>query len=92
VRAGDGPAFLECRTYRFAGHSRSDPATYRKPGELERWRERDPLRLASAALRDGHGVGAVELDALAARVAEEVDACWAAALAAPFPDPGAVHA
>ena len=44
VRGGGGPEFVEARTYRFVGHSRSDPGKYRPPGELERWRERDPLR------------------------------------------------
>ena len=43
ARAGRGPVFLEMLTYRFVGHSRSDPGRYRKPGELERWQERDPL-------------------------------------------------
>src|SRR5690349_6483008 len=43
VRADEGPEFVEARTYRFVGHSRSDPGKYRPPGELDRWRERDPL-------------------------------------------------
>src|SRR4051812_33982020 len=43
ARAGHGPAFLEMMTYRFVGHSRSDPGRYRKPGELEQWQQRDPL-------------------------------------------------
>src|SRR5689334_12224890 len=42
VRAGGGPEFVEARTYRFVGHSRSDPGRYRPEGELDRWRERDP--------------------------------------------------
>ena len=92
VRTGDGPAFVECRTYRFVGHSRSDPAAYRKPGELERWRERDPLRLARAALRDEHGLPDGELDGLDTHAAAEVEACWAAALAEPFPEPEAARA
>ncbi len=60
---GGGPFFLECRTYRQVGHSRSDPGDYRPPGELESWLERDPLRLARAALAD-LGVDAAELTAL----------------------------
>ena len=44
------PVFVEARTYRFVGHSRSDPGRYRPEGELDRWRERDPLTLAAAWL------------------------------------------
>jgi acetoin:2,6-dichlorophenolindophenol oxidoreductase subunit alpha len=87
VRAGEGPAFLECLTYRIVGHSRSDPATYRKEGELERWRARDPLTLARTALREEHDVDEDTLATLDASVGEEIDRCWAVALAAPFPEP-----
>ena len=57
VRAGGGPEFVEARTYRFVGHSRSDPGAYRPEGELARWRERDPLdgRARAAGRRRGRG-------------------------------------
>ena len=48
ARRGEGPTVLEAMTYRQGGHSRSDPATYRPPGELEHWLERDPLRIAES--------------------------------------------
>ncbi|HZT44862.1 MAG TPA: thiamine pyrophosphate-dependent dehydrogenase E1 component subunit alpha [Gaiellaceae bacterium] len=86
VRGGEGPAFIEALTYRFVGHSRSDPGKYRPEGELDSWRERDPLRIARARLLED-GAGADELDAVEADVAAELDAVEAAALAAPFPDP-----
>jgi len=85
VRAGEGPAFVEALTYRFVGHSRSDPGKYRPEGELDSWRARDPLRVARARLIED-GVAAEELDSVEAEVAEELDAAEAAALAAPFPD------
>lgn len=45
IRAGGGPAFIEAMTYRIAGHSTSDdPGRYRSPGEVEDWKNRDPLR------------------------------------------------
>jgi pyruvate dehydrogenase E1 component alpha subunit len=44
-RAGEGPTLLEMKTYRFRGHSRTDPGKYRPEGELERWQERDPIVL-----------------------------------------------
>jgi TPP-dependent pyruvate/acetoin dehydrogenase alpha subunit len=87
VRAGNGPAFIEALTYRFVGHSRSDPGKYRPEGELDSWRERDPLVVARSRLIE-EGVAPEELDALEADVTAELDVVEAAALAAPFPDPG----
>ena len=45
ARAGGGPSLIECMTYRHSGHSRADPAKYRPEGELEKWKERDPIKL-----------------------------------------------
>jgi pyruvate dehydrogenase E1 component alpha subunit len=52
ARAGEGPTLIEAMTYRQKGHSRSDPASYRPPGELEEWLERDPIVLERAALSE----------------------------------------
>ena len=41
----DGPSLIECITYRHSGHSRADPAKYRPEGELEKWKERDPIKI-----------------------------------------------
>jgi pyruvate dehydrogenase E1 component alpha subunit len=54
ARAGEGPSFIEARTYRFAGHSRSDQAVYRPEGELEVWRRRDPVALRRRHMLDAH--------------------------------------
>ena len=61
ARGGDGPSFIESMTYRLVGHSRSDPGDYRKPGELDAWRERDPIGLAREKLIDRYGVDPAEL-------------------------------
>jgi acetoin:2,6-dichlorophenolindophenol oxidoreductase subunit alpha len=87
VRRGDGPAFLEALTYRFVGHSRGDPGAYRPEGELEAWRERDPLAVARARLISEHGITEGAIDELEAEVTAELDAVERAALAAPFPVP-----
>lgn len=50
AREGGGPSLLEVRTYRFAGHSRADQATYRPAGELDSWLPRDPVALRRARL------------------------------------------
>jgi pyruvate dehydrogenase E1 component alpha subunit len=50
ARAGDGPTLLEFKTYRYRGHSRTDTAPYRTPGELEEWQKRDPIDLLKARM------------------------------------------
>ena len=85
VRDGGGPEFVEARTYRFVGHSRSDPGKYRPEGEMERWQERDPLVVAEALLRDELGMGADALAAIPGDVEAELDRIEAAALTAQFP-------
>jgi TPP-dependent pyruvate/acetoin dehydrogenase alpha subunit len=87
VRTGSGPEFVEALTYRFVGHSRSDPGKYRPEGELDRWRERDPLAVAATILRDEVGVSGDVLDRTVAEVEAELERIEAAALAAPFPEP-----
>jgi TPP-dependent pyruvate/acetoin dehydrogenase alpha subunit len=89
VRSGGGPVFVEARTYRFVGHSRSDPGKYRPPGELEEWRERDPLLVAERRLAAEHGVAAERLAQVAADVERELQEVEEASLAAPFPDQAA---
>src|SRR5690349_1901176 len=56
ARAGDGPSLIECLTYRHSGHSRADPAKYRPEGELEKWKERDPIKIYRARLKQ-FGIG-----------------------------------
>ncbi len=81
AREGDGPSLLEMKTYRYRGHSRTDPAKYRVPGELEQWKERDPIELFGASLA---------LDEEARRqvwteVLTEIDEAAARAAEAPYP-------
>ena len=56
ARAGDGPSLIECMTYRHSGHSRADPAKYRPEGELEKWKERDPIKIYRERLKQ-FGIG-----------------------------------
>src|SRR3954462_5889855 len=82
ARGGGGPTLLECQTYRHYGHSKSDPATYRPEGELERWKARDPLTITRQRLLD-EGVDAEAVDAVEEATRAELDAAVEAALAAP---------
>ena len=81
--------FVEARTYRFVGHSRSDPGKYRPEGELARWQERDPLLVAERHLAEERAVTAERLEEVADDVERELAAVEQAALAAPFPEPAA---
>src|SRR4030081_2014921 len=56
ARAGGGPSLIECMTYPHSGHSRADPAKYRPEGELDRWKERDPIKIYRARLKQ-FGIG-----------------------------------
>jgi TPP-dependent pyruvate/acetoin dehydrogenase alpha subunit len=87
VRTGGGPEFVEALTYRFVGHSRSDPGKYRPEGELDRWRERDPLTVAASVLRERVGLAGDELERIADEVNAELERIEAVALAAPLPEP-----
>jgi TPP-dependent pyruvate/acetoin dehydrogenase alpha subunit len=52
ARGGSGPTLIEALTYRWSGHSRSDPAKYRPRGELESWQQRDPIKRLREQLCD----------------------------------------
>ncbi|MGK2936482.1 MAG: pyruvate dehydrogenase (acetyl-transferring) E1 component subunit alpha [Solirubrobacteraceae bacterium] len=64
VRAGDGPCFLELRTYRFRAHSMYDPDLYRTREEIARWRERDPIDAYVQVLRDAGTLDDAALEGL----------------------------
>jgi len=84
ARAGNGPSFVEALTYRFVGHSRSDPGAYRPEGELDEWRLRDPI-LALRAQLEAAGADAAALDAVEQDVSRELERMRESGLAAPFP-------
>jgi acetoin:2,6-dichlorophenolindophenol oxidoreductase subunit alpha len=84
ARAGNGPYFIEALTYRFVGHSRSDPGAYRPEGELDEWKLRDPIVLLRAQL-EAEGVEAARLDALEQELGDELERMRERGLAAPFP-------
>jgi acetoin:2,6-dichlorophenolindophenol oxidoreductase subunit alpha len=84
ARAGDGPSLIECLTYRHSGHSRADPAKYRPEGELEKWKERDPIKLYRDRLKQ-FGVAEETILGIDASVKREVDEATETCKAAPPP-------
>ena len=84
ARGGDGPAFVEAITYRFVGHSRSDPGAYRPEGELDEWKLRDPIVVLRGQL-EAEGVEAGRLDEVEQELGEQLEQMREQGLAAPFP-------
>ncbi|TMC77022.1 MAG: thiamine pyrophosphate-dependent dehydrogenase E1 component subunit alpha [Chloroflexi bacterium] len=90
ARTGAGPTLLEMKTYRFAGHSRGDPATYRPAAELEQWKARDPIALYERSLTASKVADEARLAAIRKAVSESVAAAVAAARASLPPEVGAI--
>ncbi len=72
ARAGKGPSLIECLTYRHSGHSRADPAKYRPEGELERWKQRDPIKIYRERLK-AFGISDEQIAKIENEVKHEVD-------------------
>lgn len=77
LRAGKGPYFLECRTYRFRAHSMFDTQAYRTRDEIETWKQRDPIEKLRAWMAANHQLTADEAAAIEAGIAAEIDAAVA---------------
>ncbi|MCS6991027.1 MAG: pyruvate dehydrogenase (acetyl-transferring) E1 component subunit alpha [Chitinophagales bacterium] len=86
-REGKGPYFLEIKTYRYKGHSMSDPAKYRTKDELEAHKARDPIETLLAYMLNRKLVNLAEVEAINQQIMEEIDEAVAFAEASPFPDP-----
>jgi pyruvate dehydrogenase E1 component alpha subunit len=84
ARAGKGPSLIECMTYRYSGHSRADPAKYRPEGELERWKERDPLKIYRERLAQ-FGVSKDVIVGIESEVKKIIDDATEKCKAAPMP-------
>lgn len=85
------PTLLEVRTYRFMGHSMSDPGNYRTRAEIEKYQERDPIKLFSASLLEEKVVDEKTLEEIDRKVREEVEDSLRFAEESPLPDPEELH-
>ncbi|WP_242935437.1 pyruvate dehydrogenase (acetyl-transferring) E1 component subunit alpha [Leptospira kobayashii] len=84
ARRGEGPTLIEISTYRFRGHSMSDPAKYRTKEELDSYKKKDPLFRARTELISA-GILEKDLDALDLSIQEEVDEAYQFADESPEP-------
>ncbi|HSO28194.1 MAG TPA: pyruvate dehydrogenase (acetyl-transferring) E1 component subunit alpha [Anaerolineales bacterium] len=90
IRGGAGPYFLEVVTYRFRGHSMGDPERYRKPDEIKKWQENDPIGIYRTYLNENDIAGAEELDEIDQQVDVEVEEAVQFAESSPEPAPEAL--
>jgi pyruvate dehydrogenase E1 component alpha subunit len=89
-KTGD-PTLLEIRTYRFMGHSMSDPGNYRTRAEIEKHQERDPIKLFTDSLRDNGVLDDAALAEIEERVRGEVEHAVKFAEESPLPDPAELY-
>ena len=81
------PTLLEARTYRYMGHSMSDPGNYRTRAEIEKYQERDPIKLFTAKLKDGEMITDRDLANMESEIKEQVEHALRFAEESPLPDP-----
>jgi pyruvate dehydrogenase E1 component alpha subunit len=87
ARAGEGPTFIEAKTYRYRGHYEGDPQVYRLPGEMEEWRARDPIPAFRQRLVETEMFDQAALKQIEAEVQDQLDDAVAFAKGAPQPEP-----
>ena len=87
ARAGDGPTLIECKTYRWHGHSEHDKAFYRSDEELALWKSKDPITTFTTYLRTRGILDDAKAKADEERVKQTIDEAVEYAMNAPDPDP-----
>ena len=91
ARKGDGPTLLEFRTYRYKGHSMSDPAKYRTKEELESYKKKDPIEQVRDIILKNNYATEEELKALDNKLKADVQECVDFAENSNFPDPSEAY-
>ncbi|MEL6922868.1 MAG: thiamine pyrophosphate-dependent enzyme, partial [Bacteroidota bacterium] len=87
IRAGKGPYFLEIKTYRYKGHSVSDPAKYRTKEEVKEYKDQDPIKITEKKILEQGFATEEEMKAIKDEVKSEVEAAVKFAEESPYPDP-----
>ena len=87
ARAGEGPSFIENRTYRWRGHSKSDRNLYRTPEEIEEWKQRCPIERFKRVLIEAEVMTAEETEAIDRQAKATIDRAAEEAITMPEPSP-----
>lgn len=85
AREGDGPTLLEIKTYRYKGHSISDPQKYRTKDEVEEYKQRDPIEMVLKSILDNNFATQDEIDEINKRVNDQVTESVKFAEESPWP-------
>jgi pyruvate dehydrogenase E1 component alpha subunit len=91
ARSGKGPVFLEMNTYRYRGHSMSDPAKYRTKEEVENYKAKDPIEMVRQTLIDNKFATEAEIEALNEKINTIVEDSVTFAEESPYPDPSELY-
>jgi pyruvate dehydrogenase E1 component alpha subunit len=86
ARKDGSPTLLEVRTYRYMGHSMSDPGNYRSRDEIAKYQERDPIKLFIDSLKEAKVIKDSDIDEFETKAVAEVERCVEFAENSPFPD------
>ncbi|MGC8977000.1 MAG: thiamine pyrophosphate-dependent dehydrogenase E1 component subunit alpha [Candidatus Ratteibacteria bacterium] len=87
ARQGNGPSFIVANTYRYYGHSRSDPRVYRTREEEKFWRERDPIIIFANKMKELGILTLDEINEIEQEVKKEIDQAVDFAIKSPYPEP-----
>ncbi len=85
------PTLLEARTYRYMGHSMSDPGNYRTRAEIEKYQERDPIKIFTSKLMEAGVIKDSDVAEIEAQVKEDVEHSVKFADESPLPDPSELY-
>jgi pyruvate/2-oxoglutarate/acetoin dehydrogenase E1 component/TPP-dependent pyruvate/acetoin dehydrogenase alpha subunit len=91
ARAGKGPSLIECKTYRWFGHSRSDPCVYRTREEEQEWKKRDPITVLESRLKADGIATQEEIIEVEKRAAAAIKVATDFALSSPWPSPSELY-
>ena len=91
ARDGEGPTLIEMKTYRYRGHSMSDPAKYRSKEEVEEYKEKDPIDHVLNVIRENNYATEAEIEAINEKVKAVVEESVEFAENSPWPDESEVY-
>ncbi len=91
IRSGKGPYFLEIKTYRYKGHSVSDPANYRTRDELNEYKGADPFKITENTILENKIASEDEISEIKDRIKKEIEEAVKFAEESNFPDPSELY-
>ncbi|MEO1448755.1 MAG: pyruvate dehydrogenase (acetyl-transferring) E1 component subunit alpha [Bacteroidota bacterium] len=91
VRGGNGPYLVEMKTYRYKGHSMSDPMKYRTREELNKYRDKDPIANLRLIMQERDDITKADISAIDEKIKQIVEECVTFAEESPYPDPSELY-